>query len=72
MESLDPALEDPGAPANFSKTVDADGSVTEGGGTNPVTGYTIVETDSFDNVVGLTSGCPIFDADGSIEILEMP
>ncbi len=71
MEGLGPALQDPGAPANSSKTVHADGSVTEGGGVNPVTGYTMIEADNYDHAVTLVDGCPIFDADGSIEILEM-
>jgi hypothetical protein len=71
MQRVGSALIDPGAPANSSKTVHANGSATEGGGVNPVTGYTIVEAVTFDDAVSLTAGCPIFDAGGSIEILEM-
>ena len=60
-----------GSPAQESRTVLADGSVSDGGGVNPVTGYTIVDALDFDEAIALTAGCPIFDADGSIEILEM-
>lgn len=71
MTGLGAALRDPGGPARESRTVHADGSVTEGGGPNPVTGYTMVDALDFDEAIALTAGCPIFDADGSIEILEM-
>lgn len=71
MAGLGTSLTDAGSPAMESRTVHADASVTDGGGPNPVTGYTIVDAHDFDEAVALTAGCPIFDAGGSIEILEM-
>ena len=71
MGGLGITLRDPGSPARASRTVHADGLVTDGGGVNPVTGYTIVEAADFEEAISLTSGCPIFDVGGSIEILEM-
>ena len=71
MTGLGTALQDPGNPARESRTVHADGSIIDGGGPNPVTGYTIVDAPDFDEAIALTAGCPIFDAGGSIEILEM-
>ena len=71
MGRLGPALRDPGGPARESRTVHADGSVTDGGGPNPVTGYITVDALDLDAAIALTVGCPIFHAHGSVEILEM-
>ena len=71
ITELGEALKDPGNPARESRTVHADGSVTTESGPNPVTGYTIIEAADFDEAIVLTADCPIFNAGGSIEILEM-
>ena len=70
MEGLGSALVDPGNAVGLSKTIHADGSVTEGGGANPVTGYTLLEAASLDEAISLAKGNPIFDAGGSIEVAE--
>lgn len=45
--------------------------VTEGGGSNPVSGYTLVQAASMQDAIELGRGCPILnDAQGSIEIAE--
>lgn len=72
MGGLGPALVDPGNYAEDSRTVQADGTVTDGGGANPVTGFMVVDADHMDAAVALTQGCPIFDAGGSVEVLELP
>ncbi|MBK5266132.1 MAG: hypothetical protein JJE47_01730 [Acidimicrobiia bacterium] len=41
-----------------------------GGGANPVTGYSIVETDSIASALGLTTSCPILDDAGTVELCE--
>ena len=70
MEGLGDALVDPGNPAGASKTISNDGSVSDGGGANPVTGYTLIQADSLDDAVTLAKGNPIFDSGGSIEVVE--
>ena len=70
MDGIGSALEDPGAPAGPARTVASDGAVTDGGGANPATGYSIVQADSLDEAVTLTKNNPIFSSGGSIEVFE--
>ena len=70
MGSLGNALVDPGNPTGLVKTITADGSVTLGGGANPITGYSLLNAGDIDEAVSLAKGCPIFDAGGSIEVAE--
>lgn len=70
MESLGSALTDPGNPAGASKTINADGSVADGGGANPLTGYTLISAGSLDEAVTLAKGNPIFASGGSVEVVE--
>lgn len=70
-EELGAAVVDGGAPFMHHKTIAADGSVSDGGGANPATGYTIVAADDIDGAIALAKGCPILDtADGSIEVAQ--
>lgn len=71
MGGLGKALVDGGNPARAAKTVAAGGKVSNGGGANPITGYTIIEAASMDDAVALSKGCPIFAAGGSIEVSEL-
>ena len=68
---LGASIVDGGAPTAFAKSVAADGSVSDGGGSNPVTGYTVVEADNIDDAVAKASGCPIRESGGSIEVAEL-
>jgi len=70
FEGLGPALKDPGNPSGATKTIGADGSVRDGGGSNPVTGFSILEARSLDEVVTLAKSNPIIDSGGSIEVIE--
>jgi hypothetical protein len=65
------AMKDPGMPVVDTRTVASDGSVTEGGGANPVTGYSVVEASSLDAAVELAKGCPVLASGGSIEVAEV-
>ena len=65
-----PALVDGGNPVMKAKTVSSKGSVTEGGGQNPVTGYSLIKADSLDAAVKLARGCPVLSSGGSIEVAE--
>ncbi len=68
MEGLGSALADPGNPLGDTITINSDGSTTPGGGSNPATGYTLIEADSQEAAVALAKGCPILDSGGSIEV----
>lgn len=70
MEGLGSALKDPGNPAGAIKTISSDGSIADGGGPNPVTGYSILEAGSLDEAVTLAKDNPIFESGGSVEVIE--
>ena len=67
---LGDALVDGGAPFGEKKTVGSGGSVTNGGGANPLTGYSIVEADDLDAAVTIAKGSPILGDGGSVEVAE--
>ena len=68
---LGAAIVDGGNPTGAAKTVASDGSVSHGGGADPVSGYTIIAADSLDAAAELAKGCPILAAGGSIEVCEI-
>jgi hypothetical protein len=69
--ALGPAIVEPGNPVGRAKTVESDGSVTEGGGTNPVTGYTVIRANDLDAAVEAAKGCPVLAGGGTVEVAEM-
>ena len=55
---------------NFmSKTVSSSG-VTDDGGANPLSGYSIISADSIDAACELAKGCPILEH-GTVEVAEV-
>jgi len=66
---LGAAIVDGGNPTSVAKTVTAEG-VTDGGGANPVTGYTLLNADSLELAAKLAQGCPILDSGGTVEVAE--
>ncbi|MCH9765570.1 MAG: YciI family protein [Alphaproteobacteria bacterium] len=66
---LGDAMVNPGAPVGMSKTVSAKG-VANDGGSNPLSGFSIVEADSMEAALKLAKDCPHLDH-GTIEIAEM-
>ena len=66
---LGPAVIDGGNPTGRSKTVSSDGS-TDGGGANPLTGYSLITADDLDGAVALAKGCPVLAAGGTVEVAE--
>lgn len=70
IEGLGDALVDWGNPTGQARTINPDGSVSEGGGSNPVSGYSLLTADSLDEAVTLVKGCPVLDSGGSIEVAE--
>jgi hypothetical protein len=71
MGSLGKAMVEPGNPTAAAKTIGADGQVSNGGGSNPVTGYTVLEAESLDAAVALCKSCPQLSSGGSIEVAEI-
>lgn len=57
-----------GGPVGISTTVHSDRSVTDYGGRNPVSGYSLIRADSIDAAIELAKRCPILKRGGSIEI----
>ena len=62
---------DRGNPTAASNTVANDGSVSSGGGANPITGYSILSADSLDAASSLAKGCPHLATGGSVEVAEI-
>ncbi|MEC7851886.1 MAG: hypothetical protein VYB04_01365 [Pseudomonadota bacterium] len=69
FDHLGAAVVDPGNPVGMSKTVSAVG-VSVDGGANPLSGYTIINTETIDEAIELAKTCPII-GDGSIEVAEI-
>ncbi len=61
---------DGGNPVGMSKTVTSSG-VADNGGSNPASGYSIVQADSMDAAAEVAKGCPIHDSGGSVEVAEI-
>ncbi len=70
LGSMGSAVVDGGNPVGQSSTVQPDGSVTNDGGANPASGYSLIEAASLEDAIARAKGCPILQAKGSIEIAE--
>ena len=68
-QGMGDAVVDPGMPVGVSKTITADG-VEDGGGSNPLSGITIIQADTMEAAIELARPCPHVSAGGSIEIAE--
>ncbi len=66
---LGDAVVNPGTPLGMSKFVSADG-VSDGGGPNALTGFSVVKADSMDAALEMAKGCPFLDI-GTLEVAEM-
>lgn len=64
-------LVDDGNPVRAARTVTARG-VTDGGGSNPVTGYSIIDAEDIDHAVSIVKSCPLLrSAAGAVEVSEL-
>ena len=73
MNSLGGQLFKPGASVGKSKTLNASG-ITDDGGANPVSGYSIDEAEHIEAALALIKACPHLDS-GTIELaplIDMP
>ena len=66
---LGQAVVEPGNPVGKSKTVSASG-VTDDGGSNPLSGYSVVKAPDMDTALGMAKTCPLIE-DGSVEVAEI-
>jgi hypothetical protein len=68
--ALGAAVLDPGNPIGAAMTIATDGSVSAGGGANPVSGYTLIEAESMAAAVAAAQRNPLLSSGGSIEVAE--
>ena len=66
---LGDAVVDPGMPVGPSKTITPTG-VVDNGGSNPVSGITILQADSIEAAIELARDCPHLRDTGTIEVSE--
>jgi hypothetical protein len=71
FESIGTDVIDGGNPVGLSTTVNSDGSVTEHGGSNPASGYSLIEASSVDDAIEKSRRCPILAAGGNIELAKV-
>lgn len=69
FENLGPALADGGNPISQTRTVGAD-SLSDGGGANAATGYSLIQAESMEAAVNLAKGCPVLQGGATIEVAE--
>ena len=70
LSSLGSTAVSPTNPLKNTTTVNADGTVTDGG-TTAMSGYTIVEADSMESALSIAKGCPFLEIGGSLEVSEL-
>ena len=68
VKGLGGALVSPGLPLGQAKTI-SKGGVTDGGGSNPLAGFSIIEAESLEAALALASDSPHLEI-GTIEVAE--
>ncbi len=74
IAELGDTMVNPGTPMGMSRTVSSAG-VTDDGGPNPLSGYSILKAESMDVALELAKECPFLEMEGTIEVaqaMEMP
>lgn len=66
--TLGGALVDGGNPASATKSIAANGSVSDD--PSGPSGYSIIKADSLDAAVALAKGCPVLQGGASIQVVE--
>jgi hypothetical protein len=66
--SMGKSVIDGGNPVGKSSTVKSNGTVAQDGGSNPASGYSLIEAASLDQALTMAKGCPILAAGGSVEL----
>jgi len=71
LQELGASVVDGGNPVSASHTVNANGSVTDNGCSNPASGYGIFSASSTDEAIAQAKGCPILVYGGSVEVAQI-
>ncbi|WP_164116403.1 YciI family protein [Sphingorhabdus sp. Alg239-R122] len=69
MESLGDTVVDRGLAVGKSSTVSS-AAVEDNGGSNPISGFTVLEADDLDAAIAMTKKSPHLDIGGTIEIAQ--
>ena len=67
---LGDAVVDLGSPFAASATIASDGTPSEGSGSDPATGYTVIEAANLHDAVVLAKDCPGLGSGGSVKLYE--
>jgi len=70
LAALGDSAVSPANPLGNTHTVNADGSVAEGGKSS-MSGYTIVQADTLDDAISMAKDCPFLEIGGSLEVSEL-
>ena len=70
LGSLGNAAISPANPLKNSKTVNPDGSVSDGGKTT-MSGFTLIEAESEEAALSIAQSCPYLEIGGSLEVSEV-
>jgi len=67
---LGDAAVNPGTPLGNTRIVSSTG-ISDDGGSNPMSGYSIVKADSMDAALEIAKACPFLDIGGTLEVAEV-
>ncbi len=70
VDGLGAAAVNPGTPLGKSRIVSATG-VSDDGGSNAMSGFSIVEAESMDAALGIAKECPFLETGGTLEVAEI-
>ena len=70
VDGLGDAVVNSGTPLGESKTVSSAG-VSDDGGSNPMSGFSIVTVDSMDAALEMAKKCPFLEFGGTLEVAEV-
>ncbi len=68
--SMGSAVIDGGNPVGLSTTIHSNGKVENSGGSNPASGYSLIEATDLEDAIAKGKQCPIFASGGSLELAE--
>lgn len=60
----------PGTPLGASRIVSADG-VSEDGGDNPMSGFSVVRADDMNAAIEIAKACPFLETGGTLEVAQV-
>lgn len=70
LSSLGDSIVSAANPLKDTKTINPDGSVTEGS-TTAMSGFSIIQADSIEIAIEMTKSCPFLELGGSLEVSEL-